>query len=125
MSKHKSAKNALIKPWLSGKIDCQEGRFIQVGNSFLLADQVKALSGNELKTYLALSMESGGKPWASLSSTAGAKKYGISESTFRRSIQGLEEKGFISCVFEDNPYRYKTNVYRFTFGWKTDSRSSK
>lgn len=125
MSKHKSARNVEIKPWLSGRIDCTERRFIQVGDSFLLADQVKAMSGNELKTYLALSMESGGKPWASLSSTAGAKKYGISESTFRRSIQGLEEKGFISCVFEDNPYRYKTNVYRFNLSWKADSRSSK
>ena len=81
MSKHKSARNVDIKPWLSGRTDCQEGRFIQVGNSLLLHPYFKALSGNEIKTYFALCMESGGKSTASLSS-AGAKKYGIAETVY-------------------------------------------
>lgn len=117
MGRKKSAPNCDIRPWLSGRRDCREGRYIQVGNSLLLSEAFRKLSGNEHKVYFALCMESGGRPTAALSS-AGAKKYGINESTFRRSIDKLIEKGFISCDFEDNPYKFKTNVYRFRTDWK-------
>ena len=117
MSRHKSAKNVPLKPWLSGLRDCKDGRFIQVGNSLLLCEAFKKLNGNAYKTYFALCMESGGKPTATLSH-AQAAKYGIAAATFDRAISTLKKEGFISCDFEDNPYKYKTNVYRFTYSWK-------
>ena len=118
MSSHKTAKNVAIRPWLSANKDCRDGRFIQVGNSLLLSDAFKSLDGNAQKTYFALCMESGGKPTAELS-RAGAKKYGLAPATFSRAIRVLMESGFISCSFEENPFRYKTNVYRFVTGCKT------
>ena len=117
MAKHYSAKNRPLKPWLSANKDCKEGRFIQVGNSLLLSKTFNKLNGNTLKTYFALCMESGGEPTAALSHS-GAAKYGIDDATFDRSIKKLKEEGFISCDFENNPYRYKTNIYRFILDWK-------
>ena len=117
MGKHKAAKNVELKPWLSGNKDCRDGRFIQVGNSLLLSETFRKLPGNALKTYLALCMESGGKPTVTLS-YAEAAKYGIDDATFGRAIKQLKKAGLIVCDFEDNPYKYKTNVYRFTTSWK-------
>ncbi len=117
MARHKTAKNVALKPWLSGNVDCRDGRFIQVGNSLLLSDAFRSLDGNAQKTYFALCMESGGKPTAELS-RARAKKYGLAPATFTRAIRTLKESGFISCSFEDNPFKYKSNVYRFTWEWK-------
>lgn len=117
MGRHKAAKSVELKPWLSGNRECRDGRFIQVGNSLLLSEPFKKLPGNTVKTYLALCMESGGRPTVTLSH-AGAAKYGIDDATFDRAISKLKEAGFISCDFDDNPYRYKANVYRFISNWK-------
>ena len=76
MARRKAAKSIELKPWLSGNKDCRDGRFIQVGNSLLLSLAFKKLPGNAVKTYLALCMESGGRPTVTLSH-AGAAKYGI------------------------------------------------
>ena len=118
MPRHKSARNVPLKPWLCANRDCRDGRFIMVGNSLLLSEPFKKLSGNAQKTYFALCMESGGGNTASLSYTAGAAKYGISKNTFGRAIKELLDAGFISCAFEDNPNMYQTNVYRFCLDWR-------
>ena len=118
MARHKAAKNVALLPWLSGNQDCRDGRFIQVGNSLLLSDTFKKLKGNEYKTYFSLCMEAGGKPTVTLSRSRAEKMYGIDDATFVRSIEALKKKGLISCEFDDNPYKYKANVYRFTTSWK-------
>ncbi len=118
MPRRKVAKNIELKPWLSGNRDSRDGRFIQIGNSLLLSKTFNKLSGNAIKTYFALCMESGGKPTASLSRASAEKKYGINEATFERSIKALIAAGFIACDFDDNPHKFKANVYRFQMGWK-------
>lgn len=115
--RHKAAQNVKILPWLSGRRDCKEGRFLQVGNSLLLSETFGELSGNAVKTYFALCMEAGGKQTVSFP-RARAPAYGISTATFTRAIQELTEAGLISHDFDDNKYRYQANVYRFKVDWK-------
>ena len=50
-----------VLPWLTARSDGKEGRFIQVGNSLLLDKRVQKLSGNALRLYLCMAMESGGR----------------------------------------------------------------
>lgn len=50
-----------IKPWLSARLDCKEGRFIQVGNSLLLSKEFQALTAGARFLYLCMTMESGGR----------------------------------------------------------------
>ncbi len=52
MPRYKAAKNCEIKPWLSARSDCREGRFIQVGDSFLLSS---ALTADNLSMIYGLS----------------------------------------------------------------------
>ena len=50
-----------IKPWLSARLDCKEGRFVQVGNSLLLSKEFQALTAGARFLYLCMTMESAGK----------------------------------------------------------------
>lgn len=117
MSRRKKAKSGVLKGWLSAKHDCQEGRFIQIGNSFLLSKEYQALTGGAKHLYLCMAMESGGArsfefPHAS------AEKYGISKTSFERNTKELIAEGFI--ILEETPERekFKKNVYTFSFAWK-------
>ena len=67
-------KHNLMRPWLSANVDCKDGRFIQVGNSFLLSKRVQALSAGARITYLCMAMESGGKPTFEFPKAAAEKK---------------------------------------------------
>ena len=96
MGRHKVAKNCNILPWVSGKADCKEGRFIQIGNSLLLSKEYQALSPGAGRLYLCMAMESGGKREFTFTHGIG-KKYGF-----------------------DNPdmAQYAPGSYRFIFDWK-------
>ena len=65
-----------VLPWLTARSDGKEGRFIQVGNSLLLDKRVQKLSGNALRLYLCMAMESGGKRHFLFPQAVG-KKYGV------------------------------------------------
>ena len=43
-----------IKPWLSARLDCKEGRFVQVGNSLLLSKEFQALTAGARFLYLCI-----------------------------------------------------------------------
>ena len=118
MGRHKAAKNVAISPWLSAKLDCREGRFLQVGNSLLLSEEYHRLTANAQILYLCMTMEAGGKPTVKFSHSA-AKKYGISSTTFDRAIKQLREAGFLELVEDDNMYQFAANVYRFSTRWKS------
>ena len=63
MGRRKSARNVEIRPWLSAKADGKEGRFIQIGNSFLLEFRKEPLNKLSLGArwmYLCMTMESAG-----------------------------------------------------------------
>lgn len=117
MGKHKAAVNVEIKPWLSAKYDCKEGRFIQIGNSLLLSKNFQALSIYARHMVLCMAMESGGRRQFIFPKSAGAK-YGISYHTYRNCLAELKEALFIRCI-EDNHTLRKPNVYEFISDWKS------
>lgn len=116
MGRKKAAVNVDIRPWLSAKQDCKEGRFIQVGNSLLFSKAAQSLSAGSFRLYLCMAMESGGRSEFSFPNSA-AKKYGFAETSFNRYTKELREKGFI-IVTECGRITRTPNIYRFSFSWK-------
>lgn len=119
MSRRRAAPNVEIKPWLSAKQECREGRFIQVGNSLLCGKDstFKELTSGAQVLYFCLAMESGGKNSVAFSRTT-AEKYGIGKNPFARQIKELIEHGFIEIDIEGSYAQFKPTVYRFVYGWK-------
>lgn len=106
----------VMLPWLSARLDNKEGRFIQIGNSFLLSKEVKDLSPGARLMYLAMAMESAGKREFTFSRST-AQKFGISETTAARYIKELSSSGFIEMV-SCGRFARVANVYRFSMNWK-------
>lgn len=120
MPSRKAAKNCAILPWLSASVDCKEGRFTQVGNSFLLAFGGKHpidLSPGARWMYLCMAMESGGKRELIFTHGAG-RKYGIKGTSYDRYAKELESKGFIERIEDNNLAQYAPARWRFSFEWK-------
>ena len=124
MPRRKAAQNANIRPWLSARYDCSEGRFLQVGNSLFLShkdkdgleqNQFAKLSLSAKYTYLCMCLESGGRREFQFP-LAAAKKYSISERTFRRCINELIEAKMISRQSGANARL--PNNYEFISEWK-------
>ena len=115
MPRKKAAYQADIRPWLSARNDCREGRFLQIGNSLLLSRAFQNLTANARFLYLCLAMEAGGKRDVIISRSH-AQKYGVKQSTFSRSIKELSESGFIRI--DESRGRYETNRFEFISDWK-------
>lgn len=105
-----------IKPWLSANTDCKEGRFIQCGNSLLLSKKFQTLTPGARITYLAMSMESGGRREFIFPLSA-AKKYGIAKNTLTRHIEEMIKAGFITV--QSGKTVRQPNLYAFSFEWKS------
>ena len=116
MPKHKAAKQVEIKAWLSANQDCREGRFVQLGNSFLFSEKVKTLSCGAFHLFLCMAMESGGRREFKFPKSS-ASKYGIPHRSFLRRLLELVESGFIMCKQNNRNIRQE-NVYAFCFDWK-------
>ncbi len=117
MARRRTARNVAISPWLSARLDCREGRYIQVGNSLLLSKQYQALNASARFLYLCMALESGGRPSVRFSHGA-ARKYGIASSTFERSAKELTDAGFIRLELDEERAQYAANTFRFTDCWK-------
>lgn len=104
-----------IRPWMSARADCKEGRFIQCGNSLLLSKAFQKLSAGAQIAYLCMSMESGGKKDFIFPLSA-AKKYGIPKNSLTRYVHELSEKGFITVQSMAN--LRQPNEYSFSNQWK-------
>jgi hypothetical protein len=115
VGRRKAAENCVVLPWVSARIDCKEGRFLQIGNSLLLSEQFKALSAGAKHLYICMTMESGGRR-AFVFPLAAAKKYGVASTSFRRYIEELEAKGFIEV--HSNANLRQKNDYLFSLTWK-------
>lgn len=124
MPKKKAAVNCKILPWLSARHDCTEGRFMQIGNSLFLSRKSDAgkelnkfvsLTGAAKLVYLCMALESGGHRAFRFPLSA-AKKYGISATTLRRSIDELIAAGMITKQSGKNIRQ--PNEYEFGFAWK-------
>ena len=81
MGRGKAAVHCNIRPWLSAKADCKEGRFIQIGNSLLLSEQMGKLKPGARYLYLCMTMEAGGKREFTFPASS-AEKYHIPPSSF-------------------------------------------
>lgn len=114
MSKKRSG--ATLSAWLSARLDCKEGRFIQVGNSLLLSEQFQTLSAGAQLTYLCMTMESGGKREFTFPLTA-AKKYGIAKRSLLRYVDELTKAEFITA--QSGQCVRQPNLYAFSMGWKS------
>lgn len=106
----------VMLPWLSARPDNKEGRFLMVGNSFLLSEKVQNLSPGARFMYLSMAMESAGKREFTFSRST-AQKFGISETTAARYLKELSSSGFIELV-SCGRYARVANVYRFSLNWK-------
>ena len=115
MAKRKRAIHADIKPWLSAKNDCQEGRFIQVGNSLLLSKKFGMLGDGAKNMYFCMAMESAGKRSFHFPARA-FKKYNIPNASGRRHIKELEKGGFITV--DSGKCVRAPNIYSFSYDWK-------
>lgn len=116
MPKKKAAVNCKVPFWLSARADCKEGRFIQVGNSLLLSKKFQELSFSSQVLYLYMAMEAAGRREFTFTKSAG-KKYGMNESTLRRSITELERNGLIEKTLCGRITR-EANQYSFCYAWK-------
>lgn len=116
MSRKKAG--AHIAGWLSARHDCNEGRFIQIGNSLLLCREYQQLTAGAKNTYQCMSMESGGQREFVFPLSA-AKKYGISKNTLSRHIDELTASGFITV--RSGASLRQPNIYSFSFEWKTNN----
>lgn len=106
----------VMVPWLSARLDSKEGRFLQIGNSFLLSKEVQNLSNGALIVYLAMALEAGGRREFRFPRTAAAK-YGIGETSLGRHVKELVAAGFIEVEFSGR-FARTPNLYRFSLRWK-------
>lgn len=117
MARRKAAKNCDIRPWLSARADCSEGRFLQIGNSLMLSKPFQALSPGAQMLYLCMALESGGRREFIFPRTA-AKKYGVKPRSLLRYIDELSDAGFIDKTSLRN--LRQPNEYSFSFRWKEE-----
>ncbi len=116
MGRTKAAQNCKIRPWLSAKPDCREGRFLLVGNSLLLSPKFHDLSPGAKILYFCACQESGGRNEFTFPART-MKKYGIKERSGRRYLQELIEHDFIRCACSGKNLRTDSE-YAFTLQWK-------
>ena len=109
-----------ISPWLSANEDCCEKRFVMLGHSLLMSPIFQGLSGGTKHLYLCMALECGGR-WQFTFPLSAAKKYGISSSSFRRSINELLKSGLIARQSMAN--LRQPNEYKFEVGWKMSANS--
>jgi len=105
-------------PWATGLQNGKcDGRFLQIGNSLLFADQVKQLPGEALRLYMAMMNEAAGHKQFEFTQ-ARAKQYGMSTTAFHKNVKLLEQRKFIKI---DSGWNTRTpNRYEFIFDWKSD-----
>lgn len=101
MGRGKAAVHCNIRPWLSAKADCKEGRFIQIGNSLLLSEQMGKLKPGARYLYLCMTMEAGGKREFTFPASS-AEKYHIPPSSFDRFKAELIDAGLKTHWFPQN-----------------------
>lgn len=105
-----------LLPWLSGKADGREKRFIQLGNSLLLSEKFQSLSAGARMLYCCMALESGGKR-GFIFPLSCAKKYGFCSSSLRRYITEMETSGFL---YRNSLKNLRIpNEYAFSFEWKS------
>lgn len=117
MPRRKAAEHCKILPWLSARIDGKEKRFLQIGNSLLLSEQMKSLGTGARYLYLCMAMEAGGNR-EFVFPEASAKKYGIARNSFDRFKSQLLAAGLIRLKDSGRTTREK-NVYEFRVDWQT------
>ncbi len=110
-------KQPVLKPWLSGKSDNKDKRFIQVGASLLQSPAFKSLNYASRCLYLCLANDAAKDSIVEFSHSD-AKRFGFPPSTFDRSTKELCDAGFIERVEDEDRSQYKTSRFRFISAWK-------
>lgn len=115
MPRRKAAKNCNVRPWLSANSDCKEAIFTLVGNSLLLSEAFQRLTPGAQITYISMSVVSAGKREFQFPNST-ARKYGISDKSFRRYVRELEAAGFLTI--NSGKITREPNIYSFSLEWK-------
>lgn len=108
-------KKTPFPPWQTRTDDGIEKRYVRLGNSQLLDEAFKRenLSHAAFRIYVNMLLEAGGKREFTFSH----RKYSriVSDGGFQSAKNELIEKGLIEVA---EAYRTRSNVYRFSEGWK-------
>ncbi len=112
----KRKKGYTIVPWLSGREDCKEPHYIQVGVTLFEHPAFQALSPVQRYLYLCMTHDAEGRREFTFSK-ARFCKYGISNSAARDGINVLIKKGFIVRLYSGQATREKSG-YAFSNQWK-------
>ena len=115
MPRRKNAENCAIPAWASGRLDCREKRFVQIGNTLFFDQTFQLLSAGAKHLYFCMFAECGGRRTFDFPHGA-AKKYGIPPRSFDRYSAELVEAGFLSKTSGKNTRT--ANTFCFEFGWK-------
>jgi len=108
-------KKTPFPPWQTCKSNGIEERYIRLGNSQMLHEAMKQLSGNAFKIYTYMLLESGGN--AIFEFPRCKYKSMLTNQTFQKVKMELVDKGFIEVV-QNNANLRKPNKYRFIDEWK-------
>ena len=107
-----------ILPWLSGRSDCREPRYIQAGVTLFEHPAFQALTPAQRLVYLAMCIDAGGKREFTFSK-ARFTHYGVSNATARAAIAELIDAGFITRLYSGRTTR-EPSAYAFSDRWKVD-----
>ena len=122
--RHKTVKNCPLLPWQSLNLDCREDSFSQFGQSLFLtrkdehgneSNEFLKLTSGERLLYLCMVIEAKRKRTFKFT-LACARKYGFSSSSFRKELQTLINKGFITR--QSGRVTREPNIFEFCFDWK-------
>lgn len=112
MSKRRSRKP--LPFWVS-EAPSGEERFVQIGGSLLRSDAFQSLGAAAFHLYICMAYEAAGEREFIFTAKA-AERYGISNRTFFRAVQQLEDAGFIERRSGRN--LRAPNEYAFSREWR-------
>lgn len=116
MPRHKAAEHCAILPWLSGRPNCREPKFLQIGVSLFESSAFQSLTPAQRYLYLCMCQDAAGHQTFEFPKVR-FKHYGIPNTTARDGIEALIASGFIIREFCGKFTREKSK-FRFSFDWK-------
>ena len=108
-----------FQPWqTASRTNKERLGYAKIGNSLFRSSPYKSLKMSSRALYPQLIGIAGGKNKFILSNSRGAELCGMSESTFKRAMAELIEKGFLEKCPDDCMAQFETSKYVFSGKWK-------
>lgn len=125
MPRKKGGGSDSILPWLTAKQGGGRESFMMVSASLFKSAAFTSLNFGSRMVYLCMCEHAAGKRSFDFSRGLAEKVYNIRRSTLQNAVKELIEKHFIERVEDGSYSQYARAVYRFSFGWKTESATKK